>query len=321
VKTANRILFVHNGALGDFLCAWPGIFSIINYYQARQQGVEFYFSGKEFGLKWLEPYGVRKALPEMISGVEGMYLGAKPEPWLENIKVFWFCLKEPVSRVEHPNLYSLPVLDFQELDTSKAEKPFVISNLANQLNKQDIGWCQDWQTRWQDAFGSWKGVKSKQVGLIPGSGHVAKSWPLDKFEILARELDDAGYDPVYLLGPVEREREILPLGARAEYPFPPMELADRMLKMRAIIACDGGPAHLASHHGVPGLVLFGPVKWQSWAPKGLKVLLPSENCDCPPPVDDPKDITVSQAACISLIKPEVVAEAFLKEFDKPDCGG
>lgn len=317
MNTTNRILFVHNGALGDFLCAWPGMFSIIAHYQAEQRPLEIYFAGREFGLKWLEPFGVSKAPPELLSGVERMYLADQAEPWLENIKVFWFCLKKAVSKVEHPNLISLPIIDFNEFDDNSAEKPFVISNLLCQLKKHGIRWRADWQAAWQELFGKWEGAGSAQVALIPGSGHVAKSWPLDKFEVLAKALDEAGYDPVYLLGPVEREREILPLAARAEYPSPPTELAARMLKMRAVIACDGGPAHLASHHGVPGLVLFGPVKWESWAPKGLSVISRPKQGNCLPPVDDPKDIDASNFGCMEQIEAETVLGLFLKKISLP----
>lgn len=309
----DRILFVHNGALGDFLCAWPGMFSIISHYRSKNPETQILFSGRGFGLAWLEPLGVRKAGPELLYDVERMYLSAEPPAWLESSKVFWFCLKEAVSKVVHPNLISLPILDFREMGNSGGSGgPLVIANLARQLQNRGIIWQENWLAAWRNRFGKWEGEKSRQVGLIPGSGHMAKSWPLENFETLAQALDDAGYDPVYLLGPVESERGICPSGARAEYPSPPSELAARMMGMRAVIACDGGPSHLASHHGVPGLVLFGPVNWRTWAPENLDLILPPADAVCPSPVDDPKDIDTSQPSCMGLITVEDVLEAFFR---------
>ena len=309
----DRILFVHNGALGDFLCAWPGMLSIISHYRRKNPETQIFFSGRGFGLAWLESLGVRKAAPELLNDVEKMYLSAEPPAWLENSKVFWFCLKGAVSKVVHPNLISLPILDFQEMGRSDGSAcPLVIANLARQLRKHGIAWQKNWLADWRNCFGKWEGANSRQIGLIPGSGHMAKSWPLENFEALAQALDNEGYDPVYLLGPVEREREICPARARAEYPSPPKELAARMMGMRAVIACDGGPSHLASHHGVPGLVLFGPVNWRTWAPENLDLILPPGDAACPAPVDDPKDIDMSLPNCMGMIKVEDVLESFFR---------
>ncbi len=62
----DRILFVHNGALGDFLCAWPGMFSIISHYRSKSPETQILFSGRGFGMAWLEPLGVRKVGPELF---------------------------------------------------------------------------------------------------------------------------------------------------------------------------------------------------------------------------------------------------------------
>ena len=328
-----NILIVHNGALGDFLCAWPGILAIYRHFgKMLGEDAACWFCGRDFGPAWLTELGISKAPPQVISDVESMYLHSTPPAWLDDTLVFWFCLKTPVAKTTHPNLISIPVLDFaglpEPLPRRERRQPLVIENIRIRLEQCEITWEPCWQQIWQERFGAWQGSGSLQVGLLPGTGHTAKSWPLEKFEILSKGLDEAGFDPVYLLGPVERERGLLPLQARAEYPTPPPELAARMMQMRAVIACDGGPAHLASHHGVPGLVLFGPINWRTWAPAGLEPLLPppcpeDKLTGYPAPLDDPKDIAQATGLqhIIDLIEPQTVLERFFEMFGKYGGGG
>lgn len=340
-KQIRNILFVHNGALGDFLCAWPGIYALIRHFAGQK--LNLWFVGREFALYWLKDLGVKKAPPPVPAGVEKMYISKEAPAWLAETLVFWFCLKRPAALLEHANLISIPALDFsllapenrgdsacagpgrealEELNSAanpekpgrggRWSEPLVMRAIRARLERCGVSWHDDWPRIWRNYYGQWEGEQSRQVGLLPGTGHTAKSWPLEKFEALARALDRAGYDPVFLLGPVERERGILPQSARAEYPAPPPQLAARMLQLRAIIACDGGPAHLASHHGVPGLVLFGPVRWQAWAPPGLRVISPPPDAlaVCPPPVDDPKEIIPAMDGMLNAIEPAVVLAAF-----------
>ena len=323
-----NILIVHNGALGDFLCAWPGIYAIVRYLEQTNQTYNFWFAGRESSLHWLKPLGFSKAPPAIKNALDNLYIATEWPQELAETSVFWFALKAPVCKVQNPNLINLPILDFKNLqnDITPGGYPAVIQNLFSLLKKQGIPFQANFKEAWQAFFGKWAGQSCqgadyqpapnsfKQVGLIPGAGHLAKQWDMENFELLAKMLDDAGYDPVYLLGPVEQERNILPQKARAEYPSPPPVLAQRMLSMRAIIACDAGPAHLAAMHGVPGVVLFGPTCARTWAPAGLELVQPK--VDNPkhfaPIVNDPKEIDASLPSSINLISPQQVMQAFLK---------
>ena len=359
-----NILIVHNGALGDFLCAWPGIYAIVRHLQQEGQAYKLWFAGRESSLHWLKPLGFSKAPQELKSLLDNLYVETTWPKELADTKVFWFALNTPVCKAQHSNLVNLPILDFKHLqpDIIPRNYPAVIQNLFSLLKQEGVAFQPDFKEAWQEFFGKWAGknchnqtfefdcgVQKKslgflsaefsadlpgdlggpfapvgpvgfsadclgQVGLIPGAGHIAKQWSMDNFELLAKMLDDAGYDPVYLLGPVEQERNILPQKARAEYPSPPPVLAERMLSMRAVIACDAGPAHLAAMHGVPGVVLFGPTCAQTWAPAGLNLVQAEVNNPelFAPIVHDPKEIDSSLPSSINLITPEQVMKAFLK---------
>ncbi len=335
-----NVLIVHNGALGDFLCAWPGIYAIVRYFEQAGQGYNFWFAGKESSLHWLKPLGFSKAPSELKNALDNLYIETQWPRALEDVTVFWFGLKKPVCELENKNLINLPILDFKHFQHNIIANayPAVLQNLFTMLKNKGIAFQPDFKKAWQGLFGKWGEKKnddlclqssfnslatplsdfalntSLQVGLIPGAGHLAKQWSMENFELLAKMLDEAGYDPVYLLGPVEQERNILPQKARAEYPSPPPVLAERMLNMRAVIACDAGPAHLAAMHGVPGVVLFGPTCAKTWAPAGLALVQPK--VDNPkqfaPIVDDPKDIDTNLPSNINLITPKQVMDAFLK---------
>lgn len=314
-----NILIIHNGALGDFLCGWPGILSVLHHFEKMPQKTEKrWFVGREINLHWLKPLGFTRPDSSILNAVDRLYVSSKWPEALNDTLVFWFCLKKPSIELENENLVLLPILDFPLANRPgiSAKIPRVMQNLIMILQDLGIVWEEKWQETWHDLFGCWYGQESKQVALIPGAGHVAKQWPLESFEQLSRLLDDAGYDPVYLLGPVEKERGLLPVQARSEFPTPPWELAARLMQMRAVVACDAGPAHLASIHSVPGLVLFGPTSPQTWAPSGLKVVQPLKNTlfDINALVDDPKDIKSNMPSSMNLITPGQVFKKLLKEL-------
>ncbi|MBQ4133789.1 MAG: hypothetical protein IJD04_08685 [Desulfovibrionaceae bacterium] len=317
-RQIKNILVVHNGALGDFLCAWPGIYSIVRHFEPLS--VNFWFYGRGVSEAWLDVLGIKKVPWQLRADIEKMYISESCPAWINDTVIFWFCLESPVALPVHEHLISLPVLDLNlpEMDREhdavhgEPQNPLVISNIRACLAAYGIVWRSDWPAAWRDLFGVWQGENSRQVGLIPGAGHKAKSWPLENFEFLARQLEQQGFEPVFLLGPAEQERGMKPDWQRVEYPEPPRELAERMLQMRAIIACDGGPAHLASHHAVPGLVLFGPVDWRVWAPAGLHLVLPEAEAlkNYPSPVLDPKNIDNSRPGSMEAIEAAAVLAAF-----------
>lgn len=118
------------------------------------------------------------------------------------------------------------------------------------------------------------------VGLAPGAGNRAKSWPLERYVELARGL--AGAVPVFILGPGERDwidacravpGAVLPLqdamsrGISAS-PILTIALAQRLT---ASVANDSGGGHmLAAGDGVV-VSLFGPTDPAKFAPAARRL--------------------------------------------------
>jgi len=121
------------------------------------------------------------------------------------------------------------------------------------------------------------GAGAKFVLVHPGSGGVAKCWPLAGFVAVAEKLAAHGGDVVWLLGPAELERwpvtTIADLRRRFAVLAPPTSgaLLDVLAAGGLLIANDCGPAHLAALIGTPTVVLFGPTSPDIWRPLGPRV--------------------------------------------------
>jgi ADP-heptose:LPS heptosyltransferase len=110
------------------------------------------------------------------------------------------------------------------------------------------------------------------VGLAPGAGGKHKCWPLDRYIALAEYLTGAGYRPVFLLGPGERqwEAEIRQASPNALRPLtdqdsPPLTIA-LAARLTAAIANDSGTGHMLAAGGAPLVSLFGPTSPEKFAP-------------------------------------------------------
>ena len=108
------------------------------------------------------------------------------------------------------------------------------------------------------------------VAIHPGSGGSQKSWPINQFAELGRLLTAAGRRPVYLCGPIERERPDT-LAALTDSIVITPDLRDLTAMLRGaqlFIGNDSGPGHLAAAVGTRTLSLFGPTDSAVWRPLG-----------------------------------------------------
>jgi len=92
---------------------------------------------------------------------------------------------------------------------------------------------------------------AKRITLHPTSSRRGKNWPRSKFLRLADTLKSQGWDPIFLVSPMER----------AEWPesplFPNLDAVARFIFESAyIIGNDSGIGHLASCMGIPTLSIF-----------------------------------------------------------------
>jgi hypothetical protein len=122
------------------------------------------------------------------------------------------------------------------------------------------------------------------VVVHPGSGGEAKCWPRERFAELIDGLQQRGHRVRVLMGEVEIDRwsdDSLHHWQQARGAVVCRSL-DELHRHTAVAAAfignDTGPTHLAGAIGVPTLALFGPTDpaiWRPWGPR-VRVLAPAE---------------------------------------------
>lgn len=282
----DKIVLEHNGALGDFLLAWPAALALGEAFPE----VPAYFSGKSAHARWLAPLGYAPCPPKLRRELDGLYAA---ETWPASLSE---------TLVVRPGLFSRP--DVPESDNfrflpgvlpGRYDPPTLLYREA--LAKMGVPWRDDWPAVFRERFGK-NEPGGRTVLLFPGAGHRFKMWPLKKYLELADLLENRGFSPAIVLGPAEIEAGLAAPGRREHRPASLNELERLLLAARAALGNDSGPMHLAGMLGVCGLAVFGPTSPRQWGPIGL----PTISGDCP------------RAPCA-----QVTAGEFPGACPSPDC--
>jgi len=114
------------------------------------------------------------------------------------------------------------------------------------------------------------------VAVHPGSGSVKKSWPLDRWIEIGREIVNANphVQLALVTGEAEHERGITEqmlkgwsqLRALHWDQLALSDLASQLVDCTAFLGHDSGISHLAAACGLPAFLLFGPTDPETWAP-------------------------------------------------------
>lgn len=116
------------------------------------------------------------------------------------------------------------------------------------------------------------GLTGRPVAIHPGSGGVAKKWPLARFVQMIRQCWEAGREVVAIVGEADREetdyfrRNMPELPLLADMSL--VELAALLTECQLFLGNDSGITHLAAAVGLPVVALFGPTDPAVWGPRG-----------------------------------------------------
>jgi ADP-heptose:LPS heptosyltransferase len=112
--------------------------------------------------------------------------------------------------------------------------------------------------------------RGSYVAIHPGSGGLRKCWSVARFAELGHQLSAAGLRPVFVCGPVERERPgfLSALAATEVVTVDLHALPDLLRRAELFIGNDSGPGHLAAAVGTRTLSLFGSTDPTVWRPLG-----------------------------------------------------
>jgi ADP-heptose:LPS heptosyltransferase len=192
------------------------------------------------------------------------------------------------------------------------------SNPRVHLKESDHDWGRNFLAR----RGLTQEERSSVILLHPGSGSKRKVWPPERFLSLSQILRDRLDSRILIiLGPAE--------GSEVERVFKGMDpqifiqvkglsllqLASVMEGCRFFIGNDSGISHMASALGIPTMALFGPTDPMVWAPRGEKVWVVRKRIPCSP-CDRERFFQCSDPECMKGIGIEEV----LKELERIGIG-
>jgi ADP-heptose:LPS heptosyltransferase len=295
-QVPDKVILIHNGAIGDFLNVWPSAWAICKALPEAQ----FCWAGGNDRLRWLEPLGFSPCPPGIRSALDRVH-GAPL--WPDDLKdwlAFWFVVdKEPDIAKDNNCRFVKAVADGSGSITGAHVRECYASNLATYGIPTPVGWLEDFNR----FFASGRNP-GDTVLLFPGAGHPTKQWPLVQFFLLAGMLRQAGFEPVCVLGPAELERGMALQGMNVAAPDNLKALEELILGARAVVGGDTGPMHLAGMLGVPGVSLFGPTSFAQWGPVGMREL--SLTLPCSPCTATCADLVCENPCCLSALTPERV---------------
>lgn len=271
-----NILLFHSGALGDFVLTFPLLMALSRIYpHSRVLCVTHPSKGKlaekllgvesvslELGWHHLldksdrQPEAAKKYVQNSHMLIS--FISTPDDDWSNAVKDLnpqaeLHCI-DPIPKADYDGHFTQWVIDNLPKVLAEATRQMVLSIRDRGLGKPR---------------GS-----AKEALIHPGSGSVAKCWPIERYIELAHQLASQGMNVRFILGEVERERwpasriGALERVAESVSPEDYVQLADLLLKARLYIGNDSGPTHLASVLGLNVLALFGASNPVVWSPIG-----------------------------------------------------
>jgi heptosyltransferase II len=162
---------------------------------------------------------------------------------------------------------------------------------------------------------------SSWIGVIPGSRHRTKQWPVRHVAALSDLCCREGFRVVLLGGGddalladrvsrLTKNKILIQTGGGLG------RMAALISRCRAIVSPDSGPAHMAWALGVPVAVLFGPTSPDRWGPKGPLSEVVRLGLSCSPCSNHGSDACrLGTLECMEELQPLSVVQAVKRLID------
>ncbi len=155
-----------------------------------------------------------------------------------------------------------------------------------------------------------------KILIHPGSGSKRKNWGSSNFIKIFEKIESLGMNPEIILGPAEHNLSgifvrSLPAGSKIHMLTDLLNLMTMLKQSGGFIGNDSGISHLAAFTGIPTVVIFGPSSPKRWKPFGRSVEVLRSEIDCSPCFETGKP-DCKEMKCLEGITPEMVINAFLK---------
>ena len=130
----------------------------------------------------------------------------------------------------------------------------------------------------------------REDGLVmihPGSRWEAKSWPPERFAILAEHIQRSGYHRVVFAGSEKERSRVQEIQSQMSTTSVSMVGQTTVLQLAAVmkrcvlfVSNDNGPMHMAAAMGLPVVGIFGPTHPRTWGPRGEGHQVLFKDMDC-----------------------------------------
>lgn len=301
----DKVILIHHGALGDFLNLWPSALAV----RRACPDASLFWAGGRDRLPWLEPLGFAPCPPDKMNALDRVHGACRWPEELDDFLALWFVL-DRVPDVPASDacrfLMALPPRGAAGAAGSvqRRKARHVRDAYAQALAQCGIATPLDWPEVFKRLFAAGR-LPGNRVLLFPGAGHPGKQWPLVQYFLLADMLQSRGMEPLFVVGPAELERGIIPEDRTWVAPEELKDLSDLILSAKAVVGADTGPMHLAGMLGVLGVSLFGPTDYALWSPPGMRQI--SLGLDCSPCTTTCADLVCPAPRCMRDIPAERVA--------------
>lgn len=300
-RTVERVLIIHQGALGDFICCLPALacvrralphahVTLMGYPRILQVVENRYYADAVVSVDGADMALLYQGGAEHPSALRDLFgtfqligvIGLNRNPFVQNLRKISRARVVVIPpfppegtalhMVDHllslPRRLGVPVhRDVPRLHLLDRDRVVAGAFLGN----HGIG---------PDAF---------LIAIHPGSGGRGKTWPAERFLGLADALV-ATHDAqiLFIVGPGEGQikQEFLKT-PRSKLPLivdglPLPHLGAILERCCVFIGNDSGVTHMAAAIGVPVVAIFGPSDPVRWAPKGREISLIRRAVPCAP---------------------------------------
>ncbi len=333
-KTANRILVIRAGQLGDTVCAssiieplrhhyghdvvidWVAkagigqVFSrdsrIHRIFELKNRRLPFVFNPAKFRIlrhSWQQPYDliVNLELGSLFNDV--MHLSRARQKI--GMPYRYFAEPPEAHAVENLKLIYRSFLDDE--DMALAEPSLRGTPLAELKKKYPLA--------------------NDYLVLVPANSHLGKknrpnyrAWPIEHWQTLIRKLDTAGMPAVIIGGRGEEAffanlsplpESVINLAGKTSFP----DLVGIIAGARGVVSTDTGPAHIAAAVDTPVHALIGPTNFKRTGPyktSSNRVEILSANLPCSPCYHTQRLLDCKKNICMEAIHPDRVFDAVMR---------
>lgn len=321
MMSENRLLIIHQGALGDFVVTFP-ILKALRTTLPRIDGI----CRSSFGRLAVDLGVLDTSYPLESARFASLYTD-RIDPVVvtlmstyRSILLFSFSelLERSVKKINGRRVFR--ILPWPAVSQNNHITEF----LARQVRNSNL-LGKEARRRFSRALFHLKGDANRKrrsgarVIISPGAGSVKKRWPLERYLMVAAELKKRGLQPSILLGPAEVDLEaVLQQGPQSQPQVVKtrtfQELITVLESATIFIGNDSGVSHLAAFLGVPTLVIFGPSDPDRWRPFGDHVRIVKAASPCSPCLDTVRP-DCPERNCLEEINPDRIVRALEGMFD------